>query len=192
MIPPGRELPANRPATQSSSYLRLLEVFRARRGWPCVGSWSASLSLLHELNDRFTAVITPARMSRIGVRRGHLAMADVPHPQSHQITCTQLAVDSKVEQSEFPASIGEPQTYADGPDFFQFEWGFLPNELALVPGLATSRSNVRDSMAASYCFRDSQCASAARALLDPKPAGAFVYKRLRFPVNDWICKPVRD
>jgi hypothetical protein len=78
-----------------------------------------------------------------GACRDRVAMTYVAHTQFHEVTRPQLTVDRQVEQREFPASFGKLQTYTDRPDFLQSERGLLTDQLALVPGLATSTSGAK-------------------------------------------------
>src|ERR1700724_747566 len=65
---------------------------------------------------------------------GNMAALDyVVDAKPHQIAPTQLAVDRKVEQREFPGSMIQLQSNPDGPDLLQLQWGFLAEQLAFVP-----------------------------------------------------------
>ena len=63
-----------------------------------------------------------------------LSVSNVADTQGHQITATQLAVDSKVEKRKVTDSGRQLQTNPDSPDLLQLEGAFLADDLALVPG----------------------------------------------------------
>jgi hypothetical protein len=54
-------------------------------------------------------------------RRDHLAIADIPHAQFHQVARSQLTVDGKIEERELAAPVRELQAHADGPNLLQFQ-----------------------------------------------------------------------
>ena len=62
-----------------------------------------------------------------------LTVADVAHLQLHEIACAKLAVDCQIEKSKFPAPPRHLQSHTDRPDLFEFKWGLLAYELALIP-----------------------------------------------------------
>jgi hypothetical protein len=55
-------------------------------------------------------------------RRDHLAIADIPHTQLHQVVRPQLTVDGKIEERELAAPVRELQGHADGPNLLRFQW----------------------------------------------------------------------
>ena len=72
-----------------------------------------------------------------GAGRHALAVADVAYPQLHEIACTELAIDSKIEEGEISTSTGNLKPYANRPYLFEFEWRLLAYELPLVSRLAS-------------------------------------------------------
>jgi hypothetical protein len=61
------------------------------------------------------------------------ALNHIVDAKRYEITPAQFAVDSEVEQREFPGSPSQLQSNPNGPDFFQFQWRLLAEQLALVP-----------------------------------------------------------
>ena len=68
-----------------------------------------------------------------GARQDCLALGDIQDAQAHQITATQLAINSEVEQRQITSFFGKLEPYSDGPDLFEFQRSFLINEPAFVP-----------------------------------------------------------
>lgn len=62
--------------------------------------------------------------------------------QSDQITSSQLAIDSQVEQGKIPGFVGQLQSGTDRPYFFEAQWSLLPYRLTLVPGSCVGLRNV--------------------------------------------------
>jgi hypothetical protein len=62
-------------------------------------------------------------------------MTEISNLQLEQIAGPQLAVDTEIEQRQFPLSAKDLKPDADSPNFLQFERGFLTNKFALVPRL---------------------------------------------------------
>ena len=60
----------------------------------------------------------------------------VPHPQAHQITAAQLAVDCQVEHGQVADLMFVLQVESNGPDILWLERWLLAYQLAFVPGLA--------------------------------------------------------
>ena len=71
--------------------------------------------------------------------RQYNPVRDIADTQLHEITGSELAVDGKVEQCEFPSPLAELQSNANGPYFLEFERRLLADELALVPRLVMIR-----------------------------------------------------
>jgi hypothetical protein len=59
----------------------------------------------------------------------------VPHPQAHQITAPQLAVDCQVEHGQVADLMFVLQVESNGPDILWLERWFLADQLAFVSGL---------------------------------------------------------
>src|SRR5438046_3920980 len=58
------------------------------------------------------------------------ALNHIVDAKCYEITPAQFAVDSEVEQREFSGSPFQLQSNPDGPDFFQFQWRLLAEQLA--------------------------------------------------------------
>ena len=62
-----------------------------------------------------------------------LAVTEISDLQLEQIAGPQLAVDTEIEQRQFPLSAKNLKPDADSPNFPVFQRGFLTNKFALVP-----------------------------------------------------------
>jgi len=71
------------------------------------------------------------------------AVCDVTHLESYQVTGSELAVDRQVEQGKVADAVGDLKAHPDGPDVFELEGRLLPDQLALVPGLAVQHAGGR-------------------------------------------------
>ena len=60
-------------------------------------------------------------------------MADVSNLQLQQIAGSQLVVDAKIEERQFPCSAENSKLDADSSDFLEFEWRLLTDKFAFVP-----------------------------------------------------------
>jgi 2-polyprenyl-6-methoxyphenol hydroxylase-like FAD-dependent oxidoreductase len=58
----------------------------------------------------------------------------VAHPEPHEVTALQLAVDGEIEQSEVSSALFKLEPDADCPDLLRSQRTFLTNEATLVPG----------------------------------------------------------
>src|SRR6266478_1355321 len=66
-------------------------------------------------------------------RRDRSALDDIVDAKPNQIAPAQLAVDTEIEQREFPDSMVQLQSNPDGPDLLQLQCWFLAEQLAFVP-----------------------------------------------------------
>ena len=62
------------------------------------------------------------------------ALEHIANVKPHQIAPAQLAVDSEIEQREFPGSMIQLQSNSDGPISFSFSGGFWPISFPLFHG----------------------------------------------------------
>src|SRR6266853_1374278 len=74
-------------------------------------------------------------------RGNPIPVRDIADTQLHEITGSELAVDGKIEQREFPSPFTELQSNPDGPYLLEFEWRLLADELAFVPRLVMIRGD---------------------------------------------------
>ena len=66
--------------------------------------------------------------------RGDMTALDhIMDAKSDEIAPAQLAIDGEVEECEFAEFVSELEANSDGSDLFQFQWGLLAEQLALVP-----------------------------------------------------------
>ena len=61
------------------------------------------------------------------------SLGNVANFQFHEIASPKLAINGKVEESQFSGIFGHLQTNANSSDLFQFKGRFLTNQLAFVP-----------------------------------------------------------
>jgi hypothetical protein len=70
-------------------------------------------------------------------------MSDVSEPKLHEITRSQFALYSQVKHCKLSGPFGKLEANSDRPDLPEPQRGFLPHELAFVPGFTMShRRNV--------------------------------------------------
>jgi hypothetical protein len=74
-------------------------------------------------------------------RGDSIAVSDIANAQLHEIAAAQLAVDRQIEQRELALPIGQLEPNPNCPNVPEFERCFLPDELALVPGIAAASFN---------------------------------------------------
>lgn len=72
-----------------------------------------------------------------GACRHGFAVADVPDLESDEVAAAKLAVDAQVEQGELAHPALHLETDAQRPDVLELERRLLPDELPLVPRLAS-------------------------------------------------------
>ncbi len=60
-------------------------------------------------------------------------MADVPHAQADQITCSELAVQTKIKKRKFTYAMAKLKPYADGPNILELQRGLLADDLPFIP-----------------------------------------------------------
>ena len=65
-------------------------------------------------------------------RRDPFAVTDISNLQLEQIASPQLAVDTEIEERQFPHSVEDLKPNADSPDLLKFQWRFLTNKFSLV------------------------------------------------------------
>ena len=65
-------------------------------------------------------------------------MAHVPDFEGDEVASAQLAVDAQVEEREFAQRALHLEAHAQRPDVLELEGRLLPDDLALVPRLASS------------------------------------------------------
>ena len=70
-----------------------------------------------------------------------IAMGDITDAQLHEIAAAQFAVERQIEQRELALAITQLKANPNRPNVPEFERCFLPDQLALVPGLAANRYN---------------------------------------------------
>jgi len=66
--------------------------------------------------------------------RQYNPVRDIADTQLHEITGSELAVDGKVEQCEFPSPLAELQSNANGPYVLELSGAFWPTSLPLFQG----------------------------------------------------------
>ena len=69
-----------------------------------------------------------------------ISMAYVSNLEGDEVASTQLAVDTQVKECEFTHSTLHLEAHPQRPDVFHLEGRLLPDDLALVPRLATTGS----------------------------------------------------
>ena len=73
----------------------------------------------------------------------------VVNAKPYQVTASQLAVDSEVEQREFPDPMVQLQSNPDCPDLLQFQRRLLAEQFAFVPRYCTPcgrRGGIREQL----------------------------------------------
>jgi hypothetical protein len=68
-----------------------------------------------------------------GARRDRLALRDIQDAQAYQVTATQLAINSELEQRQITGLFGKLEPYSDRPKLFEFQRSLVTNEPAFVP-----------------------------------------------------------
>jgi hypothetical protein len=68
-----------------------------------------------------------------GARQNCLALGEVQNTQAYQVTATQLAVYSEIEQHQIADLFGDLEPYSDRSDLFELQRRLLANEPAFVP-----------------------------------------------------------
>jgi len=71
-----------------------------------------------------------------------IPMRNVPHFQFNKITCSKLAIDGQIKQSQFPDLPIQLKTNPNGPDVFQLEWRLLSCQFSFVPWFMMIYGNI--------------------------------------------------
>jgi hypothetical protein len=74
-------------------------------------------------------------------RGNPVAVRDISDTQLHEIAAAQLAVERHIEERELALAIAKFETNPNRPNVPEFERCLLPDQLALVPGIAAATYN---------------------------------------------------
>src|SRR3954453_9843231 len=68
-----------------------------------------------------------------GACRDPLAVRNITNANFHEIASAQLAIDREIEQRKITGTVSNLQAHSNGPDVFELQRRFLPDELSFVP-----------------------------------------------------------